>query len=168
MRVKKDYDLTEITRLLLKMRDNCERKEGELYDDPERAEKRNALNAAIDIINKPSYVAAGGLISREAAAQMLMEKSYGYVVSMFPTSDECRTARETARACAKAVREMEGVDAEPVRHGKWIENYAYGAWHYDCPFCDDGYAAKEREKKPVNYCSNCGAKMDGGSENDKP
>lgn len=52
------------------------------------------------------------------------------------------------------------VDAEPVRHGKWIENYAYGAWHYDCPFCDDGYATKKREKKPVNYCHNCGAKMD--------
>jgi hypothetical protein len=52
------------------------------------------------------------------------------------------------------------VDAEPVRRGKWIENYAYGAWHYDCPFCDDGYATKKREKKPENYCHNCGAKMD--------
>ena len=60
-------------------------------------------------------------------------------------------------------REIEAApaaDAEPVRHGKWIENYAYGAWHYDCPFCDDGYATKKREKKPVNYCPNCGAKMD--------
>lgn len=88
------------------------------------------------------------LISREAAVQMLMEKSYGYVVSLFPTSDECKTAREIAKECAEAVRQMPAVDAEPVRHGRWIEHYAYGAWHYDCPFCDDGYATKEREENP--------------------
>lgn len=64
------------------------------------------------------------------------------------------------------IEDASTVDAEPVRHGKWIETYAYGAWHYDCPFCDDGYATKEREKKPANFCSNCGAKMD--KEEDTP
>lgn len=57
MRPAGNYDLTEITRLLLKMRDNCVRKaEGEAYDDPERKEKYEALNAAIDLINNPSML----------------------------------------------------------------------------------------------------------------
>lgn len=56
MRPARNYDLTEITRLLLKMRDNCVGKEGEAYDDPERKEKYEALNAAIDLINNPSML----------------------------------------------------------------------------------------------------------------
>ena len=54
MMAKKNYDLTEITRLLLKLRDNCVPKGGDAYEDPERAEKYDALNAAIFLINNPS------------------------------------------------------------------------------------------------------------------
>ena len=54
---KKSYDLTEITRLLLKIRDNCVPKTGDAYDDPKRAEKYEALNAAIFLINNPSMLA---------------------------------------------------------------------------------------------------------------
>ena len=53
---QKDYDLTEITRLLLNLRDNCVPKAGDAYEDPERAEKYDALNAAIDLINNPSLL----------------------------------------------------------------------------------------------------------------
>ena len=53
---KKNYDLTEITRLLLEMRENCIPKAGNAYEDPNRAEKYDALNAAIDLINNPSMV----------------------------------------------------------------------------------------------------------------
>lgn len=56
MRVKKDYDLTEITRLLLKMRDNCVQKEGEMYNDPERQEKYEALEDAITLLHNPSML----------------------------------------------------------------------------------------------------------------
>ena len=48
-----------------------------------------------------------------------------------------------------------------VRLGKWIEYYGFKCWHYDCPFCDDGFAIEGRETTPPNYCSNCGAKLDG-------
>lgn len=51
---KKNYDLTEITRLLLEMRENCIPKAGNAYEDPKRTEKYDALNAAIDLINNPS------------------------------------------------------------------------------------------------------------------
>lgn len=52
-------------------------------------------------------------------------------------------------------------DFVEVRHGEWKVHQAFGCWHYDCPFCDDGYATKEKDKTPPNYCGNCGAKMDG-------
>ena len=58
--MKKNYDLTKITRLLLEMRENCAlRKEGEAYDDPKRMEKYDAINSAIDLINNPSLLVTG-------------------------------------------------------------------------------------------------------------
>lgn len=56
MMPKKSYDLTEITRLLLEMRENCIPKAGNAYEDPNRAEKYDTLNAAIDLINNPSML----------------------------------------------------------------------------------------------------------------
>ena len=50
------YDLAEITKILLKMRDNCVRKDSDVYDDPEREEKYAALNDAITLINNPSLL----------------------------------------------------------------------------------------------------------------
>ena len=58
------------------------------------------------------------------------------------------------------------IDAVPVVHGRWIasefpqEKYCCSAcggacWYYDY----EGEVAKSR------YCPNCGAKMDGGTEN---
>ena len=56
---KKNYDLTQITRVLLEIRDNCVPKDGEAYDDPKRMEKYDALNAVIDLINNPSQLVTG-------------------------------------------------------------------------------------------------------------
>ena len=62
---------------------------------------------------------------------------------------------------ASALREMPTVDVEEVKYGKWKEHTSFGVWHYDCPFCDDGYATKEIDKILPNYCQNCGAKLSG-------
>ena len=56
---KKNYDLTQTTRVLLEIRDNCVPKDREAYDDPKRMEKYDALNAAIDLINNPSQLVTG-------------------------------------------------------------------------------------------------------------
>lgn len=56
---KKNYDLTQITRVLLEIRDNCVPKDGEAYDDPKRMEKYDVLNAVIDLINNPSQLVTG-------------------------------------------------------------------------------------------------------------
>ena len=41
-------EITEATKLLLQMRDNCVKKDIDKYDDPLRKEKYNSLNMAID------------------------------------------------------------------------------------------------------------------------
>lgn len=47
------------------------------------------------------------------------------------------------------------VDAEPVRHGRWIHDINN---RYGCSEC----MARETmsHRNPKNYCPNCGAKMD--------
>lgn len=54
------------------------------------------------------------------------------------------------------------VDAVPVVHGRWEERYVpngeYVSWDgYYCSVC-----GKQAAKS--NYCPNCGAKMDGGTQ----
>lgn len=50
-------------------------------------------------------------------------------------------------------------DEAEVKRGKWKEHFVFDCWHYDCPFCDDGYATKDKDKTPPNYCQNCGARL---------
>jgi hypothetical protein len=52
------------------------------------------------------------------------------------------------------------VDAEPVRHGRWIKRDIVPdyMWKYCCSCChSDG-------ERRYNYCPHCGAKMDEGVE----
>lgn len=52
------------------------------------------------------------------------------------------------------------VDAEPVRHGKWVLNKHYG--DYECSVCGEGnFRAWDFREHTMNYCPNCGARMDG-------
>ena len=87
MRAVKNYDLTEITRLLLKMRDNCVRKEDEAYDDPERKEKCEALEAAIDLINNPSmlqrWISVEERLPETDIYALVYGQSYGCEVCMY-------------------------------------------------------------------------------------
>lgn len=50
------------------------------------------------------------------------------------------------------------VEAEPVRHGRWINH----GWSIVCSECGEDYAFAKR-----NYCPNCGAKMDGEKREDE-
>ena len=77
-----------------------------------------------------------------------------------------KTVTEDGKVIVDAIRDIVAVitptaDVAEVKHGEWREHFAFGCWHYDCPFCEDGYAMKEKDNTPPNYCQNCGAKMDG-------
>ena len=64
------------------------------------------------------------------------------------------------RTACKQIRLMPTADVAEVKHGKWKEHFSFDKWHYDCPFCDFGFAIGIRQESPPNYCENCGAKMD--------
>lgn len=52
------------------------------------------------------------------------------------------------------------VDAEVVRHGRWVLNKHYG--DYECSECGKGdFTALDFKNHNMNYCPNCGAKMRG-------
>ena len=60
--VGKKYDIEQITRLLLNMRDNCViTRDEQGYNDPKRMEKYEALSDAIDLINNPSLLVSDGV-----------------------------------------------------------------------------------------------------------
>lgn len=59
------------------------------------------------------------------------------------------------------IEDAPAVDAAPVMHGRW-------KWILGKPYCEccaiEPYRASNNEMP--NYCPNCGAKMDGGNDND--
>lgn len=48
-------------------------------------------------------------------------------------------------------------DVTPIRHGRWIDAREY-CGDYMCSNCEALYGTNK-----FNYCPNCGAKMDGGT-----
>ena len=56
------------------------------------------------------------------------------------------------------IDEQPTVEAEPVRHGKWVNKN----WNWYCSECDKpGYKGHIPAEPDLDYCPNCGAKMDG-------
>lgn len=77
-----------------------------------------------------------------------------------------KTISDFFNAVAKRIKGTPTVDAEPVRHGRWVDHMVRD-WR--CSECGekiqkvrkvDGYCYDD---KP-NYCPNCGAKMDNEEE----
>lgn len=62
---------------------------------------------------------------------------------------------------AKCINEAPAVDAEPVRHGKWEDN----AYIWKCGSCHKWLLVEDGDAD-MNYCPNCGAKMDGRTDDD--
>lgn len=72
----------------------------------------------------------------------------------------------------QSISDIPGADVSPVVHGLWEkEPSSFWRWTpsgavavtrttYRCGFCGRGTAVKS------NYCPNCGAKMDGGVDNE--
>ena len=64
-----------------------------------------------------------------------------------------------------AIDEMPAADVAPVRHGHWIEqeNWALDDYYYTCSACGTEWVTIEGtpEENGMDFCPNCGAKMDG-------
>ena len=96
-------------------------------------------------------------IEREATIELL--RSLG--------SRDYRREKGTIQEAIKMVSFSEytpSADVAPVRHGMWV--YAktyYDADECNCSLC--GQLMTTAINKRMNYCPNCGAKMDGGDGN---
>lgn len=61
-------------------------------------------------------------------------------------------------------RERPAADVAPVRHGRWFERksfHADGGVSAKCSVCKNDV---QYLGNPLNYCPNCGSKMDGGAD----
>ncbi len=58
------------------------------------------------------------------------------------------------------IAKLPTIEAEPVRHGKWVKHGGDKYPYYECSECGHD----NNMKNP--YCAYCGAKMDGGCENE--
>lgn len=72
----------------------------------------------------------------------------------------CKHIRHNPEGCA-LIDDAPAVDAEAVRHGEWIPSSIdpYDPY-FRCSVCDQGYSTIYHDGEEMNYCPNCGAKMD--------
>lgn len=74
------------------------------------------------------------------------------------------------RIAGNDVREAPAVEAEPVRHGMWILDPCslYNDAIWVCSVCGNEWMLIDGDPhdNQMNYCSRCGARMDGGTDND--
>lgn len=61
----------------------------------------------------------------------------------------------------KIIDDAPTIEAEPVRHGEWKH---VAGMNIKCSECGRYFPVKEFDSRPfdINYCPNCGAKMEGG------
>ena len=59
------------------------------------------------------------------------------------------------------------IDAEPIRHGRWIQSKTVYAYH-NCSLCKVPHKMQMSCNVYVllKYCPHCGAKMDGGKDDE--
>lgn len=81
-------------------------------------------------------------------------------------SDWLKGYQEGLRAALDIITATEIVEAVPVVHGRWeVQSDGYSDDYWKCSACGEEWFFIEdptTEYARVNFCPNCGAKMDGG------
>lgn len=97
------------------------------------------------------------------ADEILLNDESEYTKTMLEVDDTVKTIITAVHNNIQTlIQEAPTIDALPVKHGHWIEKrkktFFEGLYEvsYTCNLCGDVVYGK------YNYCSNCGAKMDGG------
>ena len=105
---------------------------------------------AIDILKKQLF--QGRPLDREHLAKELGDAARYLAVSAAALG---YTLEEILEMNVKFVNNRPAVDAEPVRHSKWVCR-THGV--FSCGAC----LVLALDNRPTRYCHECGAKMDGG------
>ncbi len=92
-----------------------------------------------------------------------LEKLYNNLILLakYETGDR----QQGILGCAETVRISAAADVAPVVHGRWeyIPQTLNTLSQFRCPFCR-WWSLDPSVDGAYNYCPNCGAKMDGGSD----
>lgn len=84
-------------------------------------------------------------------------------------ANNCGNACTALRRVVEFAKEY-AVEVEPVKHGRWIIDYAEGSkiYHAHCSECnkepDRNIGGDYYIDKLSDFCPNCGTRMDGDSE----
>ena len=81
--------------------------------------------------------------------------------------------RVSVAAMKSFIKNRPAADVAPVVHGRWIEQEdPMLDVYYTCSVCKEDFYIEttgytEKDMFLYTYCPNCGARMDGGNENDR-
>ena len=100
------------------------------------------------------------LIDADALEKILAEKFQVHYGKSFSSG-----IHDFFRCVVKQIRKAPTIEAEPVKHGRWIKKDLFSMYHkmHNCSECGEPVYDNG---KPFNYCPNCGAKMRGGADHD--
>ena len=96
-------------------------------------------------------------IKREAAIKAIEKADYTLIAN---DADSCKSDY-----LREIIESVPAADVVPVVHGRWIEKTVpEGCRYFECSNC----GAYENRHTAIKgyYCWRCGAKMDGGADND--
>ena len=96
-------------------------------------------------------------IKREAAIKAIEKADYTLIAN---DADSCKSDY-----LREIIESVPAADVVPVVHGRWIEKTVpEGCRYFECSNC----GAHENRHTAIKgyYCWRCGAKMDGGADND--
>lgn len=83
---------------------------------------------------------------------------------------ECPFCDDPIKGGCKVARFIDAIpaaDVAPVRHGRWIWELADNGWaNHICSECGYTKNTDIHVRLGYDYCPNCGAKMDGGKDDD--
>ena len=101
------------------------------------------------------------LIDRKIALEILKELHGEQVMSKYFTQEQCQRTRNGILMAYNEIHSMPTVEAEPVRHGKWItKDVGFLQESFVCSVCGGWEHNLECEHEDLNYCPHCGAKME--------
>ena len=81
---------------------------------------------------------------------------------------QTRSAYKAVWKSARALKKIPAADVVPVVHGRWDESKEHFYLNNGCKEWINFYCSEcdAPNNSPTDYCPHCGAKMDGGADND--
>lgn len=98
-------------------------------------------------------------IDRDALRQAVLESQHDnpHPRGMAHIAHDCEHAHFVAM-----IARFQAADVAPVVHGLWVEHLD----EMECSVCKRQWNYCDNDTNTFNFCPNCGAKMDGGADNE--